>query len=72
MQAPLSSRTQPTGTFGQELFLQTARTRTNDTDEGYHPIKELIDDIELNSLINGASSDTNTRDYINNEKGARD
>ena len=58
--------------------MQTARTRTNDTDEDgpqytSYPIKGLIDDIELNSMINGASSDTNTREFLNNDKGvARD
>ena len=57
--------------------MHTARTRDHDTDDegqhrSSHPIRGLIDDIELNSLIN-ASSDTNTRDFINNEKtGARD
>lgn len=51
-------------------MLQTVRTRTNDTDdEDIHyrsqPIRGLIDDIELNSLIN-ASSDT--KSVANQEK----
>ena len=46
--------------------MMTLNTRTNDTDdEEPHyrsvPVRGLIDDIELNSLIN-ASSDTNVKD----------
>lgn len=74
--APLSSRNYPTGTFGADL-LQTVRTRTNDTDSeephyrSQNPIRGLIDDIELNSLINAESTETKSVG-VADKQGSRD